>query len=72
MSELTTDAVTDAVTEAVEATVRVAHSAPVFLRIVLGLLMVALGAILWFVATVLLREYDRPRRGGSRRAVARS
>ena len=50
MHELTTDAMT----EAVEATASVARSAPVFLRIVLGLLIVALGAILWLVTTILL------------------
>jgi len=52
MHELTTDAMTGAV----EATASVARSrsAPVFLRIVLGLLIVALGAILWLVTTILL------------------
>ena len=63
-----TEVTTDAMAQAVEATASVARSAPALLRIVLGLLMVALAAILWFVTTILLDEHGRLRKLPRRRA----
>ena len=63
-----TELTTDAMTQAVDATASVAQSAPALLRIVLGLLMVALAAILWFVTTILLDAHGRPRQLPRRRA----
>jgi hypothetical protein len=78
MPELTTDVVTETVeavvTETVEATAVAVQSGlrltSVLLRVLLGLLMVALGAILWLITTVLLDRYYGPRSHSRRRAHA--